>query len=210
MNTIKILNDVSDDAMVGADGWGHYDANASIEKFAEMIKAEVKRQYPAFKVSVINVESLERVDVATDDDFSESEAEIEAHVKQIISDIFGAQDWYIMDSLYTEYFNLGHEAAETEQYNWSEDAWESEESHRDLDDADLEIAADAFGEGFVRYVPAELNAVMTPGEAVEVFGLAEATVRQAINRGQIFARKSGGTWLIRRSDAEKRWGNQER
>jgi Helix-turn-helix domain len=50
-----------------------------------------------------------------------------------------------------------------------------------------------------------LTTIMTAAEAAEAFELAEATVRQAINRGQIPARKSAGTWLIRRVDAEKKW-----
>lgn len=53
-----------------------------------------------------------------------------------------------------------------------------------------------------------LNAIMTAGEAAEEFGLAESTVRQAINREQIVARKSGGTWLILRKHAEARWGKK--
>lgn len=52
-----------------------------------------------------------------------------------------------------------------------------------------------------------LDDVLTAGEATEIYGLASATVRQAINRGNIPARKSGGTWLIRRADAEALWGN---
>lgn len=55
-----------------------------------------------------------------------------------------------------------------------------------------------------------LNAVMTAAEAAEVYGLAEVTVRQAINRRMIIARKSAGTWLIKRADAEQRWGNHVR
>lgn len=50
-----------------------------------------------------------------------------------------------------------------------------------------------------------LDAVMSAGEVAVRFGLAEPTVRQAINRGQIPARKSGGTWLVLREDAERKW-----
>lgn len=111
----------------------------------------------------------------------------------------------VESDIYGEYKQLGREVAETEVYQNSEDAWESNASHYSLTDDEKEIAADGFGAGFISYVPPVLNDVMTPGEAVEVYHLAEATVRQAINRGQIFARKSGGTWLIRRADAEARW-----
>lgn len=54
----------------------------------------------------------------------------------------------------------------------------------------------------------ELDAVMTAAEAAQVYRLAEPTVRQAINRGTIKGRKSGGTWLILKADAEKRWGTK--
>lgn len=51
-----------------------------------------------------------------------------------------------------------------------------------------------------------LNAVTTPGEIADEYGISDATVRQAIARDDIPARKSGGTWLITRADAEARWG----
>jgi hypothetical protein len=53
-----------------------------------------------------------------------------------------------------------------------------------------------------------LNEVMTASEVAQEFGLAEATVRQAINRGQVFARKSAGTWLVLRGDAEYQWSKR--
>lgn len=51
-----------------------------------------------------------------------------------------------------------------------------------------------------------LNDVMTTGEVAEEFGIVDATVRQAIGHRYVEGRKSGGTWLIRRADAEARWG----
>lgn len=54
-----------------------------------------------------------------------------------------------------------------------------------------------------------LAEVMTAAEVQKEFGLAEATVRQAINRGTLTARKSGETWLVLRKDAEARWGNDK-
>lgn len=53
-----------------------------------------------------------------------------------------------------------------------------------------------------------ISAVLTAAEAAELYGLAEDTVRKTISRGQIPARKSGGTWLLLHSDAEKRWGKK--
>lgn len=59
-----------------------------------------------------------------------------------------------------------------------------------------------------RQAEIDLSDVMTSAEVCEEFGLSESTVRKAIERGTIPARKSAGTWLIRRSDAEARWGGE--
>jgi len=50
-----------------------------------------------------------------------------------------------------------------------------------------------------------LNAVMTIKEVSDVFGPEVSTVRKACLSGELPARKSGSTWLIRRVDAEKRF-----
>ena len=55
---------------------------------------------------------------------------------------------------------------------------------------------------------AALETVLTAAEACEVYGLAEATVRQAINRGTLPARKSAETWLVLRADCDARWGKK--
>ena len=52
--------------------------------------------------------------------------------------------------------------------------------------------------------------IMTTAEVAKEFGIADATVRQAIGHGFIEARQSGSTWLLRRADATKRWGNRPR
>lgn len=51
----------------------------------------------------------------------------------------------------------------------------------------------------------ELECVLTAQEAAHIYGLATATVRNAIKRGTIPGRKSAGTWLVRREDADKQW-----
>lgn len=53
-----------------------------------------------------------------------------------------------------------------------------------------------------------LNAVMTATAAAHRFGITDRTVRDAIEQGKIEAIKSAGTWLIRRADAEARWGKK--
>lgn len=51
-----------------------------------------------------------------------------------------------------------------------------------------------------------LIAVMTAREAADEFGISEFTVYDAIRHDWLPARRSGKTYLIRRRDAEKRWG----
>jgi excisionase family DNA binding protein len=49
---------------------------------------------------------------------------------------------------------------------------------------------------------------MTPAEIAATWNVKEDTVRDACQHGWIPARKSGATWLIRRADAEARWGGK--
>jgi uncharacterized protein (DUF433 family) len=53
-----------------------------------------------------------------------------------------------------------------------------------------------------------LSAVMSAKAVALEFGIADRTVRDAIEHGWIEAVKSAGTWLIRRADAEARWGKK--
>lgn len=55
-----------------------------------------------------------------------------------------------------------------------------------------------------------LEAIMTPKEIADEFGIKEDTVRAAIHHGWIplhGRRKSGATWLVLRKYAKARWGN---
>lgn len=55
----------------------------------------------------------------------------------------------------------------------------------------------------------KVKLMMTTTEVAETYGISDRTVREAIEKGWINARKSGGTWLIRTQDAEKRWGSKK-
>jgi hypothetical protein len=55
----------------------------------------------------------------------------------------------------------------------------------------------------------ELENVMTASETAKLYGLSASAVRLAISRLQIPARKSAGTWLVRKSDAERVWGKNK-
>jgi excisionase family DNA binding protein len=54
-----------------------------------------------------------------------------------------------------------------------------------------------------------LDQVMTPPAVAREFNLSDRTVRDAIEQGKVRALKSGGTWLIRRAEAEARWGKRK-
>jgi len=55
-----------------------------------------------------------------------------------------------------------------------------------------------------------LSLVTTLQEVAELYPVKAPTVYQAIRRGKLTARKSGGTWLILRADAERLWGERLR
>lgn len=54
-----------------------------------------------------------------------------------------------------------------------------------------------------------LEAVMTVKEAADEFGISVQAVHDALKHDWLPARKSGGTYLIRRRDAEERWGGKK-
>lgn len=54
-----------------------------------------------------------------------------------------------------------------------------------------------------------LRQVVTPAEVSERFCVKADTVRDACERGQIPARRSGATWLMLYEDAERRWGKRK-
>jgi len=54
-----------------------------------------------------------------------------------------------------------------------------------------------------------LSAVISAAGAAQLFHIDPRTVRDAIENGKLDALKSGGTWLIRRADAEARWGKRK-
>lgn len=92
------------------------------------------------------------------------------------------------------------------------------EEHVSLEGAELKAFTEAFWSELLPQVAAEaqaeidnrtadsvLESVMTASEVADTYDIANATVRQTIARGAIRARKSGSTWLILRSDAERFW-----
>lgn len=50
------------------------------------------------------------------------------------------------------------------------------------------------------------NEAMTAQEIADLFDLAASTVTRVAESGELTARKAGRIWLIKRTDAEARWG----
>lgn len=55
-----------------------------------------------------------------------------------------------------------------------------------------------------------LREVMTVREVADEYGVEVSTIRRTCINGWILARKSGATWLMRRSDVIARWGGKAR
>jgi excisionase family DNA binding protein len=51
---------------------------------------------------------------------------------------------------------------------------------------------------------------MTVEEVAKTYGIQPGTVRVTIHKGWIKARKSGKSWLIKLSEAERRWGGAKK
>jgi uncharacterized protein (DUF433 family) len=49
---------------------------------------------------------------------------------------------------------------------------------------------------------------LTIAEVARDFSLDPSTIREAIYKKRVNARKAGGVWLVSRKDAEARWGNR--
>lgn len=152
-------------------------------------------------------------------DFEKTKEDEEVYLEAFMRGVKRSSDAHEQENA-ARFQALGEQYAIDSDFSNSEDAWEHAISNdsemiaalRGLNEDARISAAEDFGQGFADVLQAEkaeneieLNSIMTAAEAAETFGLAEATVRQSINRWQIPARKSAGTWLIRRADAEKKW-----
>lgn len=61
-------------------------------------------------------------------------------------------------------------------------------------------------DGERRLIEAELSGYISAREVEEIYGVARMTINEALRRGWIVGRRSGATWIMRRSDADARWG----
>ena len=99
--------------------------------------------------------------------------------------------------------------------DYTADAVETEASYRSASLASyydkLGIKPRRFIE--VDFVPrsfhVQTSELMTVNEVATTYGLQPGTVRRSIHQGYINAQKSGAFWLVRRADAEARWGKRD-
>jgi uncharacterized protein (DUF433 family) len=87
------------------------------------------------------------------------------------------------------------------------DEWDKAATEHDDPERKTQLLAKAKAKGIT---PTESRQTqeMTASEIAKEFGIASRVVRLTAAKGWITARKSGSTWLIRRSDAEARWGER--
>lgn len=84
-------------------------------------------------------------------------------------------------------------------------AWQESREYDDLLDYVVESIEDRLEEAAVAVA---LNAIMTCKEVAEEFGVSVQACNKACAEEWIPSRKSGSTYLVRRIDAQKRWGKK--
>ena len=84
--TITRYEDVSDDSMVGGEGWGNYDPQASTDKFIGLIEAAIKAEYPEYSLEIITVNDRNRTELS--DEYDEDSDLTPKDIESIKDDIF--------------------------------------------------------------------------------------------------------------------------
>lgn len=87
------------------------------------------------------------------------------------------------------------------------DEWNKAAAEHDDPERKAQLLAKADSKG-IKPTENRQEQAMTASEIAKEFGIAARVVRLTASKGWIPARKSGSTWLIRRSDAEARWGER--
>ena len=113
---------------------------------------------------------------------------------------------YLLHVVIREHFRRASGVLATQAYYLLEAG--EEDAYRHL--IELAHRVDLMAMRLFDYIEAkdDLDGAMTVEEVAKTYGRAASTVRGSIFRGYIPARKSGKNWLIRRSDAEARWGDK--
>jgi hypothetical protein len=98
MKTIEIYSDVSDEAMVGSEGWGTFSASESITAFVEEVLNRVHEEYPGYSVTFHRTDHKNAVYVTDErSETDEGHRGIETDqdvIRQILSDVWQRQTWY--------------------------------------------------------------------------------------------------------------------
>ncbi|MBN1312945.1 MAG: DUF433 domain-containing protein [Anaerolineae bacterium] len=104
------------------------------------------------------------------------------------------------------YAALAYYYDHTDEIDGLLDEWDKAATKHDDPERKAQLLARAQAKGIELAQEQE----MTASEISEEFGITSRVVRLTATKGWIPARKSGATWLIRRSDAEARWGDRVR
>lgn len=140
-----------------------------------------------------------------------------AHGRIAYLHIWGGHTWYNpgrIESTMSSGINPGNALNfwEPQQITWSSDATPPDEWFEDalvaVNQTARWLAALSYGIDALMDRVDALGAEMTVEEVAKTYGIQSGTVRRSIHMGWIPARKSGKNWLIRRRDAEARWGKR--
>lgn len=96
VKAITVRINADDDAMIGAEGWGNYDASASTEQFVAAVEAAIKADYPDTSIRVFADISLFDTKISIDSDESAQEEElITEYVRNIINHVWQTWTWLV-------------------------------------------------------------------------------------------------------------------
>ncbi|GAB4203536.1 MAG: hypothetical protein OHK0022_27780 [Roseiflexaceae bacterium] len=92
---ISIRINADDDAMVGSEGWGEYDAASSTSMFEQSVADAVAAKFPGASVSVSSDYAISNTRIVIDTDEDERTDENERFVRDIIGDVWESWDWLV-------------------------------------------------------------------------------------------------------------------
>lgn len=84
---ITIQLNADDDAMVGGEGWGEYDAHSSVSQFAQQVADAVAKAYPGSRITVTPEFSLVSTKI--------SGVEDDEYIREIISGVWQSWNWLV-------------------------------------------------------------------------------------------------------------------
>lgn len=175
-----------------------------------------RKQYKPGKAQIAKLTELGIIDLMPAGfGFADADAVIAAatNARTAVMNTYGEGEEISASTLYQAIHEVEEVQTDEDEEQMSDEEFQDELAHQNiavaidrLDYAVNVIAADPALGGLTEVEA--LNEVLTAAEAAEIYGLTPIGIRKACERGSIEARKSAGTWLIRRADAEARWGKK--